>query len=146
MADLKRTVFNEKIKSLGAQMIEFGGWEMPVSYPEGIIEEHLATRKRAGLFDISHMGRFIIRGPKALKFLNHVLTNNVEALDPRMIGAQYHIIPNENGGAVDDAFLYQFTRSDEYLLVVNAANTDKDWAHLQTHSEGIQRGRDHQLH
>jgi aminomethyltransferase len=133
MADLKRTVFNEKIKSLGAQMIEFGGWEMPVSYPGGIIEEHLATRKRAGLFDISHMGRFIIRGPKALKFLNRVLTNNVEALDPRMIGAQYHIIPNETGGAVDDAFLYKFTRSDEYLLVVNAANTDKDWVHLQTH-------------
>ena len=133
MGDLKRTVLNEKIKSLGAQMIEFGGWEMPVSYPGGIIEEHLAVRKRAGLFDISHMGRFSVRGPGARKFLNHVLSNNAEALDPRMMGAQYNIIPNENGGAVDDAFLYRFTRSDEYLLVVNAANTEKDWAHLQSH-------------
>ncbi len=133
MLDLKRTVFNEKIRSLGAQMIAFGGWEMPISYPGGIIEEHLATRKRAGIFDISHMGRFIIRGSKALRFLNHVLSNNAEALDPRMMGAQYHVIPNEQGGAVDDAYLYRFTRSEEYLLVVNAANAEKDWNHLHFH-------------
>jgi aminomethyltransferase len=130
MGELKRTVLYEKHKALGAQMVEFGGWEMPLSYPGGIVEEHLATRKGAGLFDISHMGRFKVRGPGPLQFLNHVLTNNAEALDPRMIGAQYTVIPNEQGGAVDDAFLYRFQPNDEYLLVVNAANTNKDWAHL----------------
>jgi aminomethyltransferase len=130
MGELKRTVLYESHKALGAQMVEFGGWEMPLSYPGGIVEEHLATRKGAGLFDISHMGRFTVRGPGALQFLNHVLTNNAEALDPRMIGAQYTVIPNEQGGAVDDAFLYRFQPNDEYLLVVNAANTNKDWAHL----------------
>src|SRR4030042_6577970 len=137
MADLKRTVLNEKIKSLGAQMIEFGGWEMPVSYPEGIIEEHLATRKKAGLFDISHMGRFIIRGPGALGFLNHVLTNNAGALDPRFISAQYTLIPTEKGGVVDDAFLYRFTLDHEYLVVVNAANTEKNWRHLNSYMSGF---------
>jgi aminomethyltransferase len=130
MSELKRTVLYEKHKALGAQMVEFGGWDMPVSYPGGIVEEHLATRKGAGLFDISHMGRFIVRGPGALQFLNHVLTNNAEALDPRMMGAQYTVIPNAQGGAVDDAFLYRFNLDDEYLLVVNAANMNKDWAHL----------------
>jgi aminomethyltransferase len=112
-------------------MVEFGGWEMPVQYPTGIIKEHLATRREAGLFDVSHMGRFIIRGAGALKFLQHTLTNNVEALDVRETGAQYTLIPNETGGAVDDAYLYCFVKG-EYLLVVNAANSEKDWKHLQT--------------
>ncbi|MHC4920168.1 MAG: glycine cleavage system aminomethyltransferase GcvT, partial [Planctomycetota bacterium] len=96
----------------------------------GIVKEHLATRKHAGLFDISHMGRFTVRGgARALSFLQHVLSNNAEALDGRMIGAQYTFIPNESGGAVDDAYLYRFV-DDEYLLVVNAANREKDWQHL----------------
>jgi aminomethyltransferase len=137
MGELKRTVLYEKHKALGAQIVEFGGWEMPLSYPGGIVEEHLATRKRAGLFDISHMGRFIVRGPGALQFLNHVLTNNAEALDSRMIGAQYTVIPNAQGGAVDDAFLYRFQLNDEYLLVVNAANTNKDWAYLSSLAESF---------
>jgi aminomethyltransferase len=89
MKQTQKTVLNEKHRSLGATMIDFNGWDMPLYYPTGIVEEHLATRKKAGLFDISHMGRFIIRGPGALRFLNHVLTNNAGALDPRMIGAQY---------------------------------------------------------
>ncbi len=118
-------------------MIDFNGWDMPLYYPTGIVEEHLATRKKAGLFDISHMGRFIIRGPGALRFLNHVLTNNAGALDPRMIGAQYTLIPTENGGVVDDAFLYRFTMDNEYLLVVNAANTQKDWEHLNSYLRGF---------
>jgi len=131
MNQLQRTLFYERHVAAGAKMVEFGGWEMPVMYPTGIIREHLATRKGAGLFDVSHMGRFIVRGGGALKFLQYVLTNNAEALDIRTTGAQYTLIPNETGGAVDDAYLYRF-EEDEYLLVVNAANRDKDWEHLQT--------------
>ena len=131
MSEIKRTVFYDRHVALDAKMVEFGGWEMPVQYSTGIIKEHLATRRKAGLFDVSHMGRFIIRGAGAVKFLQHVLTNNVEALDVRETGAQYTLIPNETGGAVDDAYLYCFVKG-EYLLVVNAANSEKDWKHLQT--------------
>jgi len=129
MSGLQRTIFYERHVALGAKMVEFAGWEMPVWYA-GIVEEHLATRKGAGLFDVSHMGRFSVHGIGAVKFLQHVLTNNVEALDLRERGAQYTLIPNETGGAVDDAYLYHFVE-DEYLLVVNAANRQKDWEHLQ---------------
>ena len=131
MNQLQRTLFYDRHVAAGAKMVEFGGWEMPVMYPAGIIKEHLSTRKGAGLFDVSHMGRFIVRGKGALKFLQHTLTNNAAALDIRTTGAQYTLIPNETGGAVDDAYLYRF-KEDEYLLVVNAANRDKDWKHLQT--------------
>ena len=131
MSQLKRTIFYERHVALGAKMVEFSGWEMPVFYPTGIVEEHLATRKGAGLFDVSHMGRFIVRGAGALKFLQHVLSNNAEALDITTTGAQYTLIPNETGGAVDDAYLYRFVK-EEYLLVVNAANREKDWNHLQS--------------
>ncbi|MCK4603991.1 MAG: glycine cleavage system protein T, partial [Deltaproteobacteria bacterium] len=85
----------------------------------------------AGLFDVSHMGRFIVRGDGALKFLQHVLSNNAEALDIIATGAQYTIIPTETGGAVDDAYLYRFVE-EEYLLVVNAVNCEKDWNHFQS--------------
>ena len=130
MSELQQTVFHDRHVALGAKMVEFAGWDMPIFYPAGIIQEHLATRKGAGLFDVSHMGRFIVRGHGALRFLQHVLSNNAEALDIRVTGAQYTLIPTESGGAVDDAYLYRFIE-DEYLLVVNAANLDKDWAHLQ---------------
>jgi len=130
MNQLQRTLFYERHVAAGAKMVEFGGWEMPVMYPTGIVKEHLSTRKRAGLFDVSHMGRFIVKGRDALKFLQHTLTNNAEALDIRTTGAQYTLIPNETGGAVDDAYLYRFEEG-EYLIVVNAANRDKDWDHLQ---------------
>jgi len=136
MSDLKRTVLYDRHVALRAKIVEFGGWEMPLFYPAGIVEEHLGTRKGAGLFDVSHMGRFTIRGEGALRFLNHVLTNNAGALDMRMVGAQYTLIPNETGGAVDDAFLYRFSQ-DEYLLVVNAANSEKDWVHLQRALQGF---------
>ena len=130
MSELLKTVFYDRHVDLGAKMVEFFGWEMPMFYPTGIVKEHLATRKHAGLFDVSHMGRFIIRGAGALKFLQHVLTNNAEALDIREIGAQYTIIPNNKGGAVDDAYLYRFVE-DEYLLVVNGSNREKDWNNFQ---------------
>jgi aminomethyltransferase len=137
MSGLQRTIFYDRHVALGAKIVEFSGWEMPIFYPAGILEEHLATRKKAGLFDVSHMGRFIVRGTGALEFLQHVLTNNAEALNIRETGAQYTLIPNENGGAVDDAYLYRFVE-EEYLLVVNAANREKDWEHLNLHLKDFQ--------
>ena len=127
MEELLKTVFYEKHVSLGAKMVEFGGWEMPVQYETGIVQEHLNTRKQAGLFDVSHMGRFIVGGPDALDFLQHVLSNNAAALEVEE--SQYTMIPDPDGGAIDDAYLYRFT-PEEYLLVVNAANREKDWQHL----------------
>ncbi len=127
MTALKRTVLYDNHVKSGAKMVDFGGWEMPVNYKSGIIEEHIYTRKKVGIFDVSHMGRFVISGMEAAKFLQYVLTNNVFALDLKQ--AQYTMIPNEKGGAVDDAYLYRFYE-DEYLLVVNAANAEKDWEHL----------------
>jgi len=129
MNQLRRTIFYDKHVRLGAKIVEFGGWEMPIQYPGGIVQEHLATRKGAGLFDVSHMGRFIFRGEGILAFLQHVLTNNAAALLPGE--SQYTIIPNTAGGAVDDTYLYRFFE-DSYLLVVNAANRIKDWDHFQT--------------
>ena len=109
-------------------MVDFGGWDMPIQYPAGILQEHLATRKRAGLFDVSHMGRFRVAGRGALSFLQRVLTNNAAAL---AVGkSHYSILANANGGAIDDVYLYRFT-DGEFLLVVNAANRQKDWNHLQ---------------
>jgi aminomethyltransferase len=130
--ELKKTPLNVWHREHGGQMVEFGGWEMPISYKRGIIEEHLATRKYGGLFDISHMGRFLISGKDAVPFLQHVLTNNALALDPGM--AQYTLIPNEKGGALDDAYVYRLDEEDSgprsYLLVVNAGPREKDWGWL----------------
>ena len=129
MSDLKRTVLYDVHVAAGATMVDFGGWDMPVQYPGGIVAEHLYTRSNCSLFDVSHMGRLVIEGPQRLEYLQYVLTSNVAAL--KMNGAQYCIIPNENGGAIDDAFLYRF-EEDKILLVVNASNTDKDLAHFNT--------------
>ncbi len=127
---LLRTPFHAQHVAAGAKMVDFGGWEMPVQYPRGIIAEHLATRRAAGLFDVSHMGRFVFRGPGAAAFLQHVLTGNAEALD--LLQAQYTMVPTDTGGAIDDAFLYRFS-PNEYLLVVNASNRHKDWGHFHEH-------------
>ena len=134
MSELKRTQLYDVHVSAGATMVDFGGWEMPIQYPSGIIAEHLYTRQVCSLFDVSHMGRLLIEGPQRKEFLQHVLTSNVSALDLNM--AQYCIIPNENGGAVDDAYLYLF-QEDNYLLVVNAANIDKDLEHLNRALSGF---------
>ena len=134
MSELKRTQLYDVHVSAGATMVDFGGWEMPIQYSSGIIAEHLYTRQVCGLFDVSHMGRLLIEGPQRKEFLQHVLTSNVSALDLNM--AQYCIIPNENGGAVDDAYLYLF-QEDSYLLVVNAANIDKDLEHLNRALSGF---------
>ena len=126
---MEKTILHDRHLALKAQMVDFGGWDMPIQYPAGILQEHLATRKRAGLFDVSHMGRFRVAGRGALPFLQRVLTNNAAAL---AVGkSHYSILANANGGAIDDAYLYRFT-DGEFLLVVNAANRQKDWNHLQT--------------
>ncbi|MBQ9534791.1 MAG: glycine cleavage system aminomethyltransferase GcvT [Clostridia bacterium] len=127
MSELKRTPLYDAHIAAGATMVDFGGWEMPVQYPSGIVAEHLYTRHTCSLFDVSHMGRLLISGPDRVAFLQHVLSSNVLALEHNQ--AQYCIIPNENGGAVDDAYLYRF-EDERLLLVVNAANPDKDLAHL----------------
>jgi aminomethyltransferase len=124
MNSLNKTPLYERHLGLGAKMTVFGGWHMPLHYKQGIIEEHLRTRKDAGLFDISHMGRFVIRGEKALSFLQQVLSNTAAALEVEE--AQYTMIPNEQGGTIDDAYLFRFVEN-EFLLVVNAANREKDW-------------------
>ncbi len=127
MSELKRTQLYDIHVKAGATMVDFGGWEMPIQYPEGIVAEHLYTRSCCSLFDVSHMGRLLIEGPDRVAFLQHVLSSNVLALDVNQ--AQYCIIPDENGSAVDDAYLYRF-EADRLLLVVNAANIDKDLAHF----------------
>ncbi len=137
MNPVQRTLFYDRHRALGARIVKFAGWDMPVQYPSGTVQEHLATRKGVGLFDISHMGRFILRGPKALAFLQHVLTNDAEALEGGTRGAQYTLIPNESGGAVDDAYLCRFD-ADAYLLVVNAGNHRKDWEHLHSRVEAFE--------
>jgi aminomethyltransferase len=122
-------------------MVEFGGWDMPVAYSAGILQEHLATRRSAGLFDVSHMGRFIVRGKEAVRFLQYALTNNCAGLDLGM--AQYTVIPDKEGCAVDDAYLYRLDdgRSEEgtpnFLLVVNASNAEKDWVWLNNLKSGF---------
>jgi aminomethyltransferase len=127
-SNLKQTPLNQWHRDHGAKMVDFGGWDMPVQYETGILQEHLATRKFGGLFDVSHMGRFRFKGANRISFLQHVLSNNAEALEPWQ--AQYTLVPNENGGLVDDAYLYRFGE-DDYLLVVNASNAEKDWGHFQ---------------
>lgn len=134
MGKLYRTPFFERHHKLGAKMVAFGGWDMPLHYSGGIVDEHLQTRCKAGLFDVSHMGRFVIKGAGALPFLQHLLTNNAAALEPGE--SQYALIANQKGGAIDDVYLYRFY-ADSYLLVVNAANREKDWAHFQTEKKGF---------
>jgi aminomethyltransferase len=128
--EAKKTPLHAWHKGHGAQMFEFGGWEMPLSYRTGIVEEHLATRRFAGLFDISHMGRFFLTGEGTLPFLQYTLTNNAAALDPGQ--AQYTMLANQTGGAIDDAYLYR-SGEEEYLLVVNASNAPRDWTWLKEH-------------
>ena len=127
MSELKRTPLYDAHVAAGGTMVDFGGWEMPIQYPAGIINEHLYDRKHCGIFDVSHMGRLIVEGSQRVEFLQKVLSSNVAKLVPGR--AQYCIIPNEQGGAVDDAYLYMY-EEDKYMLIVNASNTDKDLAHF----------------
>ena len=128
-APLLRTPLYENHLALGAKMVPFAGWEMPVQYT-GIVPEHQAVRKAAGVFDISHMGQFIVSGDGALAFLNRALTNDVAKLE--LGQGQYSLMLNEAGGVIDDLILYR-TSSREFFLVVNASKIDEDWAHLRSH-------------
>lgn len=127
MGELKRTQLYPAHIKAGAKMVDFGGWEMPIQYPTGIIAEHLYTRHGSSIFDVSHMGRFVVSGSERVKFLQHVLTNNVQAL--KLNNAQYSIVANEDGGAIDDAYVYMF-EEDRFVVVVNAANADIVWKHF----------------
>ena len=123
---LKRTPLYETHVALGAKMVPFAGFEMPVQYPTGITAEHKAVREKAGLFDVSHMGEFIVRGPQAVEFVNYVTTNDVAALKPGQ--AHYSTILREDGTIVDDCLVYR--SDDRVLMVVNGSNIDKDFAHI----------------
>jgi aminomethyltransferase len=128
---LKRTPFHDKHVTLGAKMVPFAGYEMPVTYPVGLMAEHKAVRERAGLFDVSHMGEFIIRGERAVEFTNYVTTNDVSAL---IVGqVHYSTILNEQGTIEDDCLVYRF--DDHIMMVVNASNREKDYAHIARHAE-----------
>jgi len=126
-AALLRTPLFEAHVALGARLVPFAGWEMPVQYA-GIMQEHQAVRHAAGVFDISHMGQFIVSGPGALAFLNRALTNDASRLE---IGqGQYSLLLNEAGGVIDDLILYR-SSAREFFLVVNASKIEQDWAHLR---------------
>ena len=127
---MKTTPFTEKHIALGAKMHEFAGYNMPIEY-SGIIDEHLTVCENVGVFDVSHMGEFWVKGPKALDFLQKVTSNNVAVLTPGKI--QYTCFPNEEGGIVDDLLVYHY-EPEKYLLVVNAANIEKDWNWCVAHN------------
>ena len=128
----KRTPLYERHVALGARMVEFAGWEMPVQY-SGVIAEHHAVRQRAGLFDVSHMGEFQVEGADALPYLNTLVTNDIAELDPWQ--AHYAILCKDDGGALDDLLVYHL-RDDQYLVVVNASTTGRDFAWFQQHAPG----------
>ena len=128
---MKTTIFKETHEKLGAKMVEFAGYWMPVQY-EGVTAEHLHVRSKVGVFDVSHMGEFTVKGPKALALLQYITSNDVAALYPGKV--QYSCFPNGKGGIVDDLLVYELGEED-YLLVVNAANIDKDWAWVSKQNE-----------
>lgn len=127
---MKTTPFTEKHIALGAKMHEFAGYNMPIEY-SGIIEEHLTVCQGVGVFDVSHMGEFWVKGPSALEFIQQVTSNNAAVLTPGKI--QYTCFPNEDGGIVDDLLVYAY-EPDKYMLVVNAANIEKDWNWCVSHN------------
>lgn len=130
---LKRTEFYDIHKSLGAKIVPFAGFEMPVQYPTGITAEHKAVRTACGLFDVSHMGEFIVHGPQAVDFVNKVTCNDVSALEVRQ--AHYSAILTEKGTFVDDCLVYRY--ADHVMMVVNASNAAKDYAHIAAQRDGF---------
>jgi aminomethyltransferase len=130
-AQKKTPLYDEHVR-LGAKMIPFGDWIMPVQY-SGIIDEHQAVRNNVGVFDISHMGQLVATGPAAAGWLNEMLTNNIEKLE--VGGGQYTFLLNERGGIIDDLIVYR-TEPETFLLVVNASRCDEDFAWLNQHLSG----------
>jgi aminomethyltransferase len=129
---LQRTPLFDVHRALGARMVPFAGWEMPVQYPAGILAEHRAVREDVGIFDVCHMGEFEVTGPDRNAFVNRITTNDVAALESGQV--QYSCFLNEHGGIVDDCTVYRF--DDKVMLVVNAANIEKDWNHIVPQRKG----------
>jgi aminomethyltransferase len=130
---LKKTILNEWHRSQKAVMVDFGGWDMPVSYST-LTEEHKAVRQGCGLFDISHMGQVMVRGPRAMEFLQRITTNNVEALGPGRM--QYSLLPAEDGTLHDDIIVSRLSEEEKtYFVVVNASNTENDLAWMQAQAK-----------
>lgn len=130
--ELKRTSLYETHVGLGARMVEFSGWEMPVQY-SGILEEHRAVRNAAGIFDIDHMGQFLVKGRESLNYLQPLLSADLAQVQVNT--AKYALLCYEDGGVVDDTFVYRF--EDEWMIVVNAGNREKDFAWMKSHIGGL---------
>lgn len=128
--ELKKTPLNAAHRELGGRMVDFGGWDMPVQYPAGVIEEHMRCRTRSGLFDVSHMGEIWAVGPDAITFVNRLTTNDVTKLVDGQ--AHYSALTRPDGGVVDDLLVYRFG-PEKLLLVVNAGTTEKDWEWISSH-------------
>lgn len=124
----KRTALYEKHLELKASMVDFAAYELPIQYPTGVLKEHLAVREGVGIFDVSHMGEAVVKGSGALAYLNRVLSNRMESLEPGRM--RYALLLNETGGCVDDLLVY-CVNQERYMLVLNASNKDKDIAHLE---------------
>jgi aminomethyltransferase len=127
---MKKTAFTDVHIALGAKMHEFAGYNMPIEY-SGIIDEHLSVCKSVGVFDVSHMGEFWVKGPRALEFIQGITSNDASVLTAGK--AQYTCFPNDKGGIVDDLLVYRY-EEDKYMLVVNAGNIDKDWDWCLSHN------------
>ncbi|MCO5258975.1 MAG: glycine cleavage system aminomethyltransferase GcvT [Crocinitomicaceae bacterium] len=130
---MKYITLNDKHVALGAKMVDFAGFNMPVQY-EGVNAEHETVRSGVGVFDVSHMGEFLITGTQAVALIQKVVSNDISTLTDGK--AQYAYLPNENGGIVDDLIIYRFN-AEKYLLVVNASNIDKDWAWISKYNKEI---------
>jgi len=128
---MKTTALTKKHIALGAKMVEFAGYNMPVSYT-GLNDEHITVRNLAGMFDVSHMGEFILKGPKALDLVQKVTSNDASVLSSGKV--QYSCLPNDKGGIVDDLLVYCMDH-ETYFLVVNASNMEKDWNWIKSHND-----------
>ncbi|MBT3571373.1 MAG: glycine cleavage system aminomethyltransferase GcvT, partial [Flavobacteriales bacterium] len=128
---MKKLVLSDLHESLGGKMVEFAGYKMPVQYADGVKLEHQTVREAVGVFDVSHMGEVFISGDKALDFLQYITSNDVSKLIPGKV--QYTCLPNTEGGIVDDFLLYMIAKNN-YLLVVNASNMEKDLAWINKHN------------
>lgn len=135
MSEIKKTPLHDEHVRLGARMVDFAGWRMPVQY-QGVIEEHKSVRENVGLFDVSHMGEIFFTGPKALESLQWLTTNDVSKLENGQ--AQYSLLPNAQGGLVDDIYVYCIEKNSKYLVCVNAANVEKDFEWMKKNNKGAQ--------
>jgi aminomethyltransferase len=133
MSEVKKTPLAATHEQMGAKMVEFAGWWMPIQY-KGLRQEHNAVRKAVGLFDVSHMGEIRVKGPLALETVEWLTTNLAAKLEPGQ--AQYSLLPNDQGGLIDDVIVYCIEKDSDYLICVNAANKDKDWDWIERHNKG----------